>query len=89
MRYLVKGTLQRHGARLRLVCELLEAESGAALWSEKFDGVLDDIFVFQDEITSTIAGRLAIQIGGRRAAPGDAAAGRRSRPTGSCCAARS
>jgi tetratricopeptide (TPR) repeat protein len=45
-----------------LVCELLEAESGAALWSEKFDGVLDDIFVFQDEITSTIAGRLAIQI---------------------------
>jgi adenylate cyclase len=62
VRYLFKGTLQRHERRLRLVCELLEAESGAALWSEKFDGVLDDIFVFQDEITSTIAGRLAIQI---------------------------
>ena len=62
VRYLFKGTLQRHERRLRLVCELLEAETGATLWSEKFDGVLDDIFVFQDEITSTIAGRLAIQI---------------------------
>jgi adenylate cyclase len=62
VRYLFKGTLQREGRRLRITCHLIEAETGASLWADRFDGSLDDIFVFQDETTSMIAGRLAIQI---------------------------
>jgi adenylate cyclase len=62
VRYLYKGTLQRQGRRLRINCHLIEAETGASLWADRFDGSLDDIFLFQDETTSTIAGRMAIQI---------------------------
>jgi TolB-like protein/class 3 adenylate cyclase len=62
VRYLFKGSLQRAGRRLRITCHLTEAESGVSLWADRFEGSLDDIFVFQDEVASAIAGRLAVQV---------------------------
>jgi adenylate cyclase len=62
VRYLVRGGLQRAGDRIRVRVELFEASSGRVLWAEHYNGNLEDIFAFQDDMTSTVAARLVVQI---------------------------
>jgi adenylate cyclase len=62
VRYLLTGGLQRSGTRLRLRVELTEAGTGRVIWSDRYAGNLGDLFAFQDDVTATIAARLAIQI---------------------------
>lgn len=62
VRYLVTGGLQRAGSKLRLRVELTEAETAKVLWSDLYKGDLQDVFAFQDDVTSMIAARLAVQI---------------------------
>ncbi len=62
VRYLLTGSLRRSGPRLRLEVELTEARGGRTLWQERYDGRLADLFAFQDDVTATIAARLAVQI---------------------------
>lgn len=62
VRYLCTGGLERAGSRVRLRAQLSQTEGRRVLWSERFDGTLDDVFAFQDEVTDVIAARLAIQI---------------------------
>ena len=54
-RYLVSGTVQRIGERLRLHVFLTERGSGRQAWSERFDRSLNDLFAIQDEIGPKIA----------------------------------
>jgi len=61
-RYVLSGALQRSGARLRLNARLSEAVSARVIWSEHYDGVIDDVFAFQDDVTSVIPARLAVRI---------------------------
>jgi TolB-like protein/Flp pilus assembly protein TadD len=49
-RYLVSGTVQRMGARLRVQVFLTEQADGRQLWSERFDRELSDLFAIQDEL---------------------------------------
>ncbi len=56
VRYLVEGGVRRSGARLRVTAQLVEAETGAHLWAQKFDGDLKDVFEFQDRITESVVG---------------------------------
>lgn len=58
VRYLLRGTLQRAGVRLRIHCVLLEAECGRQVWSERFDGRVDEVFAFQDQIAARVAGAI-------------------------------
>jgi DNA-binding SARP family transcriptional activator len=62
IRYLLSGNLRRAGKRMRIGVELIDAESEAVLWSDHFciDG--EELFDLQDEITGTVAARLAVQI---------------------------
>jgi TolB-like protein/Tfp pilus assembly protein PilF len=62
VRYLLTGGLQRIGTKLRLRIELTEAESGRVIWSDRYSGILGDVFEFQDDVTGVIAAHLAIQI---------------------------
>ncbi|MEM7069060.1 MAG: tetratricopeptide repeat protein [Pseudomonadota bacterium] len=62
VRYLTTGTFQSAGNSLRVQVQLIEAQSGRSAWAEKFDGQIEDIFTFQDEITSVIASCLSIKI---------------------------
>jgi adenylate cyclase len=62
VRYLVTGGLQRSGHNLRLRVQLAEAETDRVIWSDRYDGSLDDLFAFQDDVTAMIAARLAVQI---------------------------
>jgi TolB-like protein/DNA-binding winged helix-turn-helix (wHTH) protein/Tfp pilus assembly protein PilF len=56
VRYLLEGGVRKAGARLRITAQLIEAESGAHLWAEKFDGGLEDVFELQDRITDKVVG---------------------------------
>lgn len=63
VRYLLDGSLQRSGPQLRIRVQLNEATTGNTIWSERYDGAMDDVFAFQDDITNQITALLAIQIG--------------------------
>jgi len=56
VRYLLEGGVRKAGARLRITAQLIEAETGAHLWADKFDGALEDVFDLQDRITAAIVG---------------------------------
>lgn len=56
--YVLEGSVQRGGDRVRITVQLIETAGGAHLWAEKYDGALDDIFDFQDRITQHVAGAL-------------------------------
>jgi adenylate cyclase len=56
--YVLEGSVQRAGGRLRITVQLIETEAGAHIWAERYDGSLDDIFDLQDRITEQVAGAL-------------------------------
>src|SRR5580704_2836078 len=56
--YVLEGSVQRSGSRVRITVQLVETAEGAHLWAEKYDGSLDDIFDLQDRITEQVAGAL-------------------------------
>ena len=60
--YIVRGSVRRAENRVRVSAELVDARTGSTIWSERFDRELTDIFVLQDEISRTIAGRLAPEV---------------------------
>lgn len=59
VRYLLMGNLQAAGGRIRLRAQLAEASSGTMLWSDTWDGVLEDAFDLQDRMTERIVGAIA------------------------------
>jgi TolB-like protein len=56
VRYVLEGAVRKAGDRLRITAQLLEAETGAHLWADKYDGKLEDIFDVQDQITEKVVG---------------------------------
>jgi TolB-like protein/class 3 adenylate cyclase/tetratricopeptide (TPR) repeat protein len=56
VRYIVEGGVRKSGNRLRVTAQLVEAETGAHLWANRYDGSTDDIFDFQDRITDSVVG---------------------------------
>jgi adenylate cyclase len=56
VRYVLEGGVRKAGNRLRITGQLIEAETGAHLWADKFDGALDDVFELQDQITERVVG---------------------------------
>ena len=56
VRYLLEGSVRKAGARLRITAQLVEAQTGAHLWADKFDGALQDVFDLQDQITDRVVG---------------------------------
>src|SRR5262249_15478180 len=56
--YLLEGSVQKVGNRLRIIVQLIETEAGAHVWSSRYDGMLDEFFDLQDRITQQVAGAL-------------------------------
>jgi tetratricopeptide (TPR) repeat protein len=56
VRYVLEGGVRKAGSRVRITAQLLEAETGAHLWADKFDGALEDVFDLQDQITDRVVG---------------------------------
>lgn len=66
--YLVRGSVQRSDSRVRINVQLLDAVSGTNLWGHRYDRELEDVFVLQDEITSTVVSTLAGRVEAARLA---------------------
>ena len=52
VRYVLEGSVQRGGNRLRVNVQLIDAETGKHLWAERFEKPVADLFDMQDEIVS-------------------------------------
>ena len=72
--HLVEGSVQHAGNAVRISLELIDAGSGRALWSQRYDRPYEDLFKLQDDITSSVAGALKAKL-----LP-DAAAAKNDRP---------
>ena len=62
VRYVLEGSVQRSGNRMRVNVQLSDAETGNHLWAERFDKPLADLFDMQDEIVARLAGALNAQL---------------------------
>ena len=62
VRYVLEGSVQRGGNRLRVNVQLVDAETGSHLWAERFDKPVADLFDIQDEIASRLANTLNAQL---------------------------
>jgi TolB-like protein len=62
IRYVLAGSVQRGGTRLRVNVELLDAESGGHLWAERFDRDGGELFEIQDEIVARLARTLDVEL---------------------------
>jgi len=60
--YLVRGTVRRDGPQVRVGVQLVDARTGALLWSQRYDESLSDIFRVQDDITRQVAGAMAVRL---------------------------
>ena len=58
VRYVLEGSVQRGGNRMRVNVQLIDAETAAHLWAERFDKPLADLFDMQDEIVARLANQL-------------------------------
>jgi adenylate cyclase len=56
VRYVLEGSVRKAGGRVRITAQLIEAETGAHLWAERFDGSLETIFDLQDQVAISVAG---------------------------------
>lgn len=70
IRYVLEGSVQRSGDRIRVTAQLVDAIDGKHLWAERFDRTLSDLFAVQDEITNRILVEIDVKLslgeGGRR-----------------------
>jgi len=62
VRYVLEGSVQRGGNRMRVNVQLIDAEAGSHLWAERFDKPLGDIFDMQDEIVARLASTLNTEL---------------------------
>jgi TolB-like protein len=60
--YVLEGSVQRGGNRMRVNVQLIDAETGNHLWAERFDKPLADLFDMQDEIVARLASTLNAQL---------------------------
>jgi adenylate cyclase len=62
VRHVLEGSVRRAGNRIRVTAQLIDGETGAHEWAERYDRSLADIFDLQDEITSEIVNALEVQL---------------------------
>jgi len=62
VRYVLEGSIQQSGEKLRVSTQLVDAVDGKHLWSERYDRKLEDLFSVQDEITQKIYEEMEIEL---------------------------
>jgi adenylate cyclase len=54
VRYLLEGSFRKSGDRLRVLAQLIDAQTGAHIWAERFDGQAAEVFELEDEVTAKV-----------------------------------
>ena len=62
VRTILEGSVRRAGTRIRVTAQLINAEDGYHLWSERYDRELTDVFAIQDDIAQAIASALQVTL---------------------------
>jgi len=62
VRYVLEGSVQRSGDRVRITAQLIDALTGHHLWAEHYDRKFGDIFVLQDDITEHVTLALEVKL---------------------------
>jgi adenylate cyclase len=62
VRYVLEGSVQRAGPRVRITAQLVDAATGYHIWAERYDREVHDIFALQDEVTQQIVRMLAVKL---------------------------
>ena len=63
MRYVLEGSVRRTDDRVRVMAQLIDTQTGAHVWADRFDREMADIFLVQDEIVSQIVAKIAGNFG--------------------------
>ena len=61
---LIRGSVRKAGERLRVTIQLVETSEGRLLWSERYDGEMDDVFSIQDQLTASVIDHLSADLAG-------------------------
>jgi adenylate cyclase len=56
VRYVLEGSVRKAAGRVRITAQLIEVETGAHLWADRFDGSLEDVLELQDKVAMSVAG---------------------------------
>jgi TolB-like protein len=59
VRYVLEGSVRKASNRVRITGQLIDASTGAHIWADRFDGVIEDIFDLQDQVTASVVGAIA------------------------------
>ncbi|MGY3077095.1 TolB-like protein [Bradyrhizobium sp. LM6.10] len=59
VRYVLEGSVRKAGNRIRIAGQLIDAENGAHLWTDRFEGALEDMFDLQDHVTASVISAIA------------------------------
>ncbi len=59
VRYVLEGSVRKAGNRVRIAGQLIDTETGAHLWADRFEGPIEDMFDLQDHVTSSVVGAIA------------------------------
>lgn len=62
VRYVIEGSVQKAGKRLRINVTLTDAKLGYELWAQRYDRLMDDLFAIQDEMAHKIVDALALRL---------------------------
>ena len=60
----LEGSVRRAGARIRVTAQLIRAEDGTHLWSQRYESEMTDVFAIQDEISAAIVKQLRLNLTG-------------------------
>ena len=62
VRYVLEGSVQRDGTRVRVNAQLIDAQSGAHLWADRFEEDVVDLFKLQDQVVARLANTLGYEL---------------------------
>ncbi|HKP23412.1 MAG TPA: adenylate/guanylate cyclase domain-containing protein [Dongiaceae bacterium] len=62
VRYVLEGSVQRAGDKIRINAQLIDASSGGHVWADRYDGSLSDVFSLQDDVTRSITNALSLRL---------------------------
>jgi len=62
VRYVLEGSVRKADKKLRITAQLIDATTGHHLWADRYTGIIDDVFAYQDKITQKIVDALAIKL---------------------------
>jgi TolB-like protein/class 3 adenylate cyclase len=62
VRYVLEGSVRKAGNKVRITGQLIDSDTGAHLWADRFDGSLEDVFELQDQVTTSVVAAIAPKI---------------------------